>query len=138
MKNAANHFISYFFIMRIYQHSTGISSIIIDWKIINISFKWYFSDLTEIFQVYFLGKLSWKVDIFIIRFKLIDLISINKQINIIIIKWQQQDSNPQPLSLNHWNGWMFVYKLSGCGFESRYYHTCFKQGVPWHSGIYRM
>ena len=38
------------------------------------------------------------------------------------------------------NGWVFVYKLSGCGFESRCYHlnfrygTCFEQGVPWHSG----
>ena len=33
------------------------------------------------------------------------------------------------------NGWVFVYKLSGCGFESRYYHlnlwyACFEQGVP--------
>ena len=38
------------------------------------------------------------------------------------------------------NGWVFVYKLSGCGFESRCYQlnfsygSCFKQGVPWHSG----
>ena len=33
-------------------------------------------------------------------------------------------------TLNHLaNGGMFVYELSGCGFE---------QGVPWHSGIYRM
>ena len=35
---------------------------------------------------------------------------------------------------------MFVYELSGCGFESRYSHlnfrfcACFEQGVPWHSG----
>ena len=35
---------------------------------------------------------------------------------------------------------MFVYKLSGCGFESHCSHlnlrycTCFNQGVPWHSG----
>ena len=43
-------------------------------------------------------------------------------------KWLQWDSNPQPLSckwtLNHlakpvWlNGWVFIYKLSGCGFKS--------------------
>ena len=51
-------------------------------------------------------------------------------------------------TLNHleiWlNGWVFVYELSGCGFESRYCHlnfrygACFKQGVPWHSGNYRV
>ena len=42
------------------------------------------------------------------------------------------------------NGWMFLYKLSGCRFVSRCSHldfrcrACFKQGVPWHSGKYRM
>ena len=36
---------------------------------------------------------------------------------------------------------MFVYELSGCGFESRCshlnfrYRACFKQGDPWHSGV---
>ena len=39
---------------------------------------------------------------------------------------------------------MFVYELSGCGFESRCshlnfrFHACFEQGVPWHSGNYRV
>ena len=38
------------------------------------------------------------------------------------------------------NGWVFVYKLSGCGFESHFchlnfiYRACSKQGLPWHSG----
>ena len=38
------------------------------------------------------------------------------------------------------NGWVFVYELSGCGFESRCSHlisihgACFEQRVPWHSG----
>ena len=42
------------------------------------------------------------------------------------------------------NGWVFVYELSGSGFESSCSHwnfrlrTCFEQGVPWHSGNYRM
>ena len=42
------------------------------------------------------------------------------------------------------NGWVFVYELSGCGFESRCSHlifrygTCFEQGVPWHSGNCRV
>ena len=42
------------------------------------------------------------------------------------------------------NGWVFIYKLSGCEFESRHshlklrYHACFEQGVPWHSGNYRV
>ena len=37
------------------------------------------------------------------------------------------------------NGWVLVYKLSGCGFESHYCQlnfrdrTSFKQGVFWHS-----
>ena len=49
-------------------------------------------------------------------------------------KWLQRDSNPQPLS----------YELSDCGFESRCSHlnfrycACFEQGVPWHSGKYRV
>ena len=40
------------------------------------------------------------------------------------------------------NGWMFVYELSGCGFESNCSHlnirfcVCFEQGVLWHSGKY--
>ena len=39
---------------------------------------------------------------------------------------------------------MFVYELSGCGFDSSCshlifrYHACFEQGVPWHSGNYRV
>ena len=47
----------------------------------------------------------------------------------------------QPVWLN---GWVFVYDLSGCGFESSCSHlnlrfrNCFEQGVPWHSGNYRM
>ena len=42
------------------------------------------------------------------------------------------------------NGWMFVYELSGSGFESSCNHlnfrfcTCFEQGVLWHSGNYRV
>ena len=42
------------------------------------------------------------------------------------------------------NGWVFVYELSGCGFESRCchlsfrYHACFKQRVPWHSSNFRV
>ena len=49
--------------------------------------------------------------------------------------------NTQPVWLN---GWVFVYDLSGCGFESSCSHlnfrfpTCFEQGVPWHSGNYRV
>ena len=40
------------------------------------------------------------------------------------------------------NGWVFVYELSGCGFEYRCnhlnfrFHACFEQGVHWHSGNY--
>ena len=43
-----------------------------------------------------------------------------------------------------WNGWVFVYELSGSGFESSFsrlnfrFRACFEQGVPWHSGTYRV
>ena len=42
------------------------------------------------------------------------------------------------------NGWLFVYELSDCGFESRCnhlnlrYRACFEQGAPWHSRNYRV
>ena len=42
------------------------------------------------------------------------------------------------------NGWVLVYELSGCEFESRCCHlnfrchACFEQGVPWHSDNYRV
>ena len=42
------------------------------------------------------------------------------------------------------NGWVFVYEVSGCGFESRSSHLIFRygaffeQGVPWHSGNCRV
>ena len=40
------------------------------------------------------------------------------------------------------NGWVFLYQLSGFGFESSCSHlnfrfiACFEQGLPWHSGNY--
>ena len=42
------------------------------------------------------------------------------------------------------NGWVLVYELSGCMFESSCSHlnfrlcACFKQRVLWHSGNYRV
>ena len=51
-------------------------------------------------------------------------------------------STAQPL-VEGLNGWLFVYELSGGGFQSRCrqlifrYHACFEQEVPWHSGNYR-
>ena len=57
------------------------------------------------------------------------------------LKLLQLDANPEPV----WpNGWVFVHELSGSGFESSCSHlnlrfrTCFEQGVPWHSGNYRV
>ena len=52
-------------------------------------------------------------------------------------------------TLNHsrpfWpNSWVFVYELSGSGFKSSCSHlnfrfrACFEQGVPWHSGNYKV
>ena len=42
------------------------------------------------------------------------------------------------------NGWVFIYELNGFGFESSCshlnfrFHACFEQGIPWHSGNYRV
>ena len=42
------------------------------------------------------------------------------------------------------NCWVFVYQLSDRGFESRCsylnfrFRACFEQGVPWHSGNYKV
>ena len=54
-------------------------------------------------------------------------------------KYSQHSSIIWPVCLN---GWVFVYELSGCGFESRSsqlnfrYDACFEQGVSWQSGNY--
>ena len=56
-------------------------------------------------------------------------------------KYSQQSPIIWPVWLNDW---VFVYKLSGCGFESRCSHlnfrfrACFEQEVPWHSGNYKV
>ena len=53
----------------------------------------------------------------------------------------QSQSTVRPAWLN---GWEFIYELSGCGFESSFSHlnfrfcACFEQGVPWHSGKYKV
>ena len=71
-------------------------------------------------------------------------------ITVWIFKRLQRDSNLQ--SVTSWTntqpvwlkGWVFVYELSICGLESRCsplnfrYCACFKQGVPWDSGNYRV
>ena len=61
------------------------------------------------------------------------------------IQMHRTDKYSQILRRPVWiNGWVFVYELSGCGFQSRYsnlifrYRTCFEEGVPWHSGKYRL
>ena len=53
--------------------------------------------------------------------------------------------NPHSIVWPVWlNGWVFIYELSGCGFESSCSHlncwfcTCFEQGVPWNSSNYRV
>ena len=41
-------------------------------------------------------------------------------------------------------GWVFIFELIGCGSHSHCshlnfrYHACFGQGVPWHSGKYKV
>ena len=42
------------------------------------------------------------------------------------------------------NGWVFVFEVIGSGFKSSCsllnfrFHACLEQGVPWHSGNYRV
>ena len=65
-----------------------------------------------------------------------DMIKTNSQMHRTE-KYSQHSSIIWPV----WpNGWVFVYELSRCGFDSRCSHLmfrygeCFEQGVPWHSG----
>ena len=50
-------------------------------------------------------------------------------------KWLQGDLNPQPVFINEL--WVFVYDISGCGFEFRCshlnfrYRACFEHRVPY-------
>ena len=59
----------------------------------------------------------------------------SQQARNLNFKWLQLDSNTDPV---------FVYELRGSGFESNCSHlnfrfrACFKQGVLWHSGNYRV
>ena len=56
------------------------------------------------------------------------------------------DKYSQHSSINWsvWSVWVFAYELSGFGFEFRCshlhfrYRACLQQGVPWHSGKYRV
>ena len=74
-----------------------------------------------------------------------DIISC-KLINIIISFRENMSSTATGLEPKNTlaNGWVFVYEVSGCGFESGCCHLnfrfciCFEQGVPWHSGNYRV
>ena len=56
-------------------------------------------------------------------------------------KYSQHSSIIWPVWLN---GWVFVYELSGSGFESSCCHlnfrfrACFEQGVHWHLSNYRV
>ena len=78
----------------------------------------------------------------------------NKQIYLYVLtflKWLKLTRTHNHLvckrTLKHLaklNGSVFVYQLSGCRFKSSCSHlnfsfgTCFEQGVPWHSGNYRV
>ena len=75
----------------------------------------------------------------------ISLVYYRFKVDWTIIQPLQLDSNPFDSSWPAWlNGWVFVYELSGCGFESSCSHftfrfrACFEQGVPWHSDNYRV
>ena len=54
----------------------------------------------------------------------------SKQVPYLKFKWRQRDSNPKPFSLwtrtspssHTTHGWVLVYELIGCGFESRCCH----------------
>ena len=56
-------------------------------------------------------------------------------------KYSQHSSVIRSVGLN---GWVLIFELSGCGFESRCrnlnfrYCACFEQILPWHSGSCRV
>ena len=72
-----------------------------------------------------------------------------KRVDDMIITYSQMqrtDKYSQHCSITWsvWvNGWVFLYRQSGCGFESHChlnfrYRPSFEQGVPWHSGNYKV
>ena len=69
-----------------------------------------------------------------------DMIRTNSQMHHTD-KYSQHSSTIWSVWLNIW---VFIYKLNGCGFESRCSHlslrydACFEQGISWHSGNYRV
>ena len=69
----------------------------------------------------------------------------NKNIHSNAMHSTDQYSQLSSITWLAWlNGWVFVYELSGSGFESNWsylnfrYLASFKQEVPWHSGNYRV
>ena len=72
-------------------------------------------------------------------------IECGEKYGLSILRTQLIDSENSSIIWLVWpNGWVFVYELSGSGFESSCSHlnfsfrTCFEQGVPWHSGSDRV
>ena len=60
----------------------------------------------------------------------------SKQSRILKFMWLQLDSNPQPLSLQT-NTQPLTELCCGSSFKFRFCAS-FEQGVPWHSGNYRL
>ena len=71
--------------------------------------------------VFFVSVLCWKYPFWA---------SLVQKMKIVSFKYEELNGDL------YLNGWVFVYELSGCGFESRCchlnfrYHACFEQGVP--------
>ena len=88
-----------------------------NWKILNL--PWRF--IAVVFSTWILKVVSLKI-------KDVSDDNWTQTQNHLVRKW----------TLNH------LTKLNGCGFESSFshlnfrFHVCFKQGVPWHSGNYRL
>ena len=96
-------------------------------------FIWHFKLNSVCLHVIIMSRMSSRVNLHSI---VCQRTPCSKQASYRKFKWQQWDSNPQPLSswtntqklklklVSLLNCWVFVYELSGCGFESRCCHLC--------------
>ena len=105
----------------------------------------YFFILSTFISVYFFSSCSPPTNLYC--FSLI----LAPKLYVLIMSSTCFRGNPCSLvawmsknSLLEASGWVFVYELSGCGFETRSSHlifrycACFERGFYWHSKTYRV
>ena len=90
-------------------------------------------DLLQVFSIYYIVRYYWV--------SRLDDCNGTRSHNHLVRKRILNHLAKLPVCVN---GWVFVYELNRCGFESRCnhlnfrYRACFERGVLWHSSNYRV